>query len=73
MPPKKVKIKRGTVTKREMIGMGWTTPERKLKDNAPVEAVKGVGHKKAKKFRKKGVKTVGKYWEFQVTQQLVKK
>ncbi len=57
------KIKKGQITKTELKSVGFTKPNNKLKNTAPVESIAGIGVKKGAVLREDGVKTVGDYKE----------
>lgn len=53
--------KAGKISKKEMVRTRMRYPSGALKDSAPVEAIKGIGVKKANALRKRGISTVGEY------------
>jgi nucleotidyltransferase/DNA polymerase involved in DNA repair len=61
MPKKKKSkyLRRGKISKKEMVQVRMAGPiSKELKGNAPVEAIKGIGAKKGKALRRKGISTV---------------
>ncbi len=66
-PPKKKKvkikkIKRGKITKKEMVQVRFARPiSKEVHPRAPVEAIKGIGPKRGKKLRKKGISTAAEF------------
>lgn len=57
-------IKKGRVMKKEFTQVGYTDELNRLDNSAPIESVRGIGTKKGKFYRKKGVSTVGDYRKF---------
>lgn len=57
-------IRKGRVMKKEFSQVGYTDELNRLDNSAPIESVRGIGTKKGKSYRKKGVSTVGDFRKF---------
>lgn len=58
------RISKGKITSKEMVQVRMARPlSKELKPSAPIEAMKGIGVKRGKALRKKGISTVGEYKE----------